>query len=308
MKREYYKIYTDLAVEAKESFPGDGGEIPNVVLEEEEDKTSNMKITRVVIKNEEGAQAMGKPVGTYITLESSWILGDEEERHRCADSMADYLEELLPPSWESILVVGLGNRDMTADSLGPKVVDALWVNRHLSKKKRGLSGLVPGVMAKTGMETCEIVAGVVKEAKPDVVIVVDALAARSVKRLGVTIQLTNTGIMPGSGVGNHRNGINKDTIGVPVIAIGIPMVVGAATIACDTLDALLDLFEKSEETKELGHCLREFSEEEKFGLVRELLEPKFGPMYVTPKDVDESIGRLREVIAEGINLAVYSKS
>ncbi len=162
-------------------------------------------------------------------------------------------------------------------------------------------------MAQTGMETAEIIKALVKQVHPDFVIVVDALAARSVTRLGTTIQLTDTGIHPGSGVGNHRHSLTRDSLGVPVIAIGVPTVVGAAAIVTDTLDTLIDVLCQETDTKHFADALRSMSPDEKYALVRELLEPRFGPMFVTPKDIDETVKRLSFLIAEGINLALFGE-
>ena len=153
-----------------------------------------------------------------------------------------------------------------------------------------MSSIVPGVMAQTGMESMEIVNGIVKETKPDVVIAIDALAARNTKRLNRTIQVTDTGINPGSGVGNHRHGLNEKSIGVPVIAIGVPTVVDAATIVNDTMFNLI--------------TLGELNETEKYELIRELLSPNLNTMFVTPKDIDESVKRLSFTISEGLNIAL----
>ncbi len=316
-----YQGKTDLALEEKESFPGDGGEISGVILEEIYNEENNLKITKVIIKNETGAKAMRKPVGTYITLECDTLTrGGEDKQQKLADELSKYIQELLPEGFCSILAVGLGNQELTADSLGPKTLSQLWMTRHLysdSEKddsgnmisqfdNKGLSGMIPGVMGQTGMEACEIIRGVVNETNPDVVIVIDALAARSISRLGTTIQLTDTGIQPGSGVGNHRNALTKESLGVPVIAIGVPTVVGATTIACDTLDSLMEVLSRTESTQGISNTIKEFSPDEKFGLVKELLEPKFGPMYVTPKDMDCMIKKLSMILAEGISLISYN--
>ena len=162
---------------------------------------------------------------------------EENGMELCADALAGYLRQLLPSQWKTILAVGLGNRELTVDSLGPRVIDNLFMTHH--REGEGLCGLAPGVMAQTGMETADIVKGVAGQTKPDVVIAVDALAARSASRLGTTIQLTDTGITPGSGVGNHRNSLTKESLGIPVIAIGVPMVIKAVNIAYDTLHAVL---------------------------------------------------------------------
>ena len=203
---------------------------------------------------------------------------------------------------------------MTPDSLGPRVVDNLYITRHILNEygkfafgKEGvnrISSIVPGVMAQTGMESMEIVAADVKETKPDFVIVVDALAARNTKRLNRTIQVTDTGINPGSGVGNHRHGINEKSLGVPVIAIGIPTVVDAATIVNDTMASLLSALSQNEEWKRIGNSVNELNDSEKYELIRELLSPGLNIMFVTPKDIDESVKRLSFTISEGINMAL----
>ena len=172
-----------------------------------------------------------------------------------------------------------------------------------NKATSQISGIVPGVMAQTGMESGEIVRGVIEETKPDIVIVVDALAARSVKRLNRTIQITDTGINPGSGVGNHRHAINKESMGIPVIAIGIPTVVDAATIVSDTMSDLIGAMRESAQLKSVGNGLAGLDEIEKHELARELLSPHLNAMFVTPKDIDEAVKRLSYTISEGLNLA-----
>ena len=195
--------------------------------------------------------------------------------------------------------MGLGNREVTPDALGPYVVDNMMITRHIikeygqyafgNKATSQISGIVPGVMAQTGMESGEIVRGVIEETKPDIVIVVDALAARSVKRLNRTIQITDTGINPGSGVGNHRHAINKESMGIPVIAIGIPTVVDAATIVSDTMSDLIGAMRESAQLKSVGNGLAGLDEIEKHELARELLSPHLNAMFVTPKDIDEAV-------------------
>ena len=236
---EKYSIRTDLALEEKERFEEENVEVQGVVLEEEYDEEREIRTTTVKIKTENGAKTMGKPVGTYITMEAPNLAVPDEGYHReVSVKIAECVEKLLKGKWKkrskdediSILMVGLGNREVTPDALGPYVADNLNITRHIvreyGKYAMGedevtlVSALVPGVMAQTGMETAEIVRGVVAETKPDVILVVDALAARNSKRLNRTIQIADTGISPGSGVGNHRNAITEDSIGIPVIAIG----------------------------------------------------------------------------------------
>lgn len=301
MDEKQYEIHTDLALEAKESFEGDGGEIPGVSLEESYQERARMKVTRVDILNEQGAAAMRKSIGTYITLEADFRDYEEE----CRDILADYIRQLLPEGARKLLTVGLGNGDMTADSLGPIAVSHLWITGHLAEDGVSMSGIAPGVMAQTGMETARIVEGIAKEIRPDAIIVIDALAARSTARLGRTIQLTDTGIHPGSGVGNHRKGLNQETLGIPVIAIGVPTVVGAATIACDTLDGLIAFLSEWKETEMVSDTLKNLENEEKYALMREIMEPRFGSLYVTPKDIDETVIHLGGFVADGINTAIY---
>lgn len=310
-----FEIRTDLALEAKESFEGTGVEVSGVVLEEDYDEKSDIKVTRVEIINEQGAQAMGKPIGTYITLEALSLREFDEGYHReVSEKMAKYIKELLPEKENlSVLVVGLGNRDVTPDALGPMAVGNLKINRHIFREP-GLeaerlnhsievSGVVPGVMAQTGMETAEVVGGIIDEIKPDAIIAVDALAARNTRRLNTTIQLTDAGINPGSGVGNHRCGLTKETLGLPVIAIGIPTVVDAATIVNDTMDGLVKAMSSSDKLKSLSNTLSEFNHEDKYELIRELIEPKLGTMYVTPKDIDETVKSLSFTVSEALNIA-----
>lgn len=308
---EKYSIHTDLALEEKERFESDHVEVQGVILEEEYDKEREIRITKVKIETEKGARAMGKPVGTYITMEAPNMAVPDEEYHReISEELAKYIKELIKIEKEDyvVLVAGLGNRQVTPDALGPHVVDNLAITRHIVKEygKYAMgedavhmtSAIVPGVMAQTGMETLEIIKGIVKETKPDLVIAVDALAARNSKRLNRTIQIADTGINPGSGVGNHRNGITEETIGVPVIAIGVPTVVDAATIVNDTMENLIAALETSETLKGVGVVLQGYNATEKY----ELISPHLNGMFVTPKDIDETIKRIGYTISEGLNI------
>ena len=312
---EKYSIHTDLALEEKERFESDHVEVQGVILEEEYDKEREIRITKVKIETEKGARAMGKPVGTYITMEAPNMAVPDEEYHReISEELAKYIKELIKIEKEDyvVLVAGLGNRQVTPDALGPHVVDNLAITRHIVKEygKYAMgedavhmtSAIVPGVMAQTGMETLEIIKGIVKETKPDLVIAVDALAARNSKRLNRTIQIADTGINPGSGVGNHRNGITEETIGVPVIAIGVPTVVDAATIVNDTMENLIAALETSETLKGVGVVLQGYNATEKYELIKELISPHLNGMFVTPKDIDETIKRIGYTISEGSNI------
>lgn len=288
-----FKIRTDLALEARESVEETKREVRGVEIDENYDENTEVKVTKVRIQTKNAARDLGKPMGTYITLEAPAMLDADEDYHReISEVLAEQLKMVIPNSEkeQSVLVVGLGNREVTADALGPNVVDNLFVTRHVileygkaayNRTKMNLvSSIVPGVMAATGMETAEIVKGVVEQTKPDVVIVIDALAARSTKRLNRTVQITNTGIHPGSGVGNHRSALTKESLGVPVIAIGVPTVVDAATIVNDAL----------EKAAYSGSEPKVFAE--------------LNNMYVTSKDIDATIKRLSFMISEAINITL----
>lgn len=315
---EKYSVRTDLALEEKERFESDNVEISGVVLEEDYDETLEIRITRVKIETENGAKAMGKPAGVYLTLEAPNLAVPDEDYHReISEKLADHMEELLHENHLtgrdiSVLVVGLGNRQVTPDALGPYVADNLCVTRHIVReygkyamgmeRAQLVSAIVPGVMGQTGMETLEIVKGVVTETKPDLVIAVDALAARNSRRLNRTIQIADTGIHPGSGVGNHRNGLTRETLGVPVIGIGVPTVVDAATIVSDTMENLIQAMETSETLKGVGEVLKMYNNAEKYELVKELISPHLNGMFVTPKDEDEMVKQISYTISESLNL------
>ena len=319
---EKYNIRTDLALEEKERFESDQVEVQGVVLEEEYDKEREIRVTTVRIETENGAKTMGKPVGTYLTIEAPNLSSPDEGIHReVSEELAKYLievmEKIIPESEhdKEVLVIGLGNRQATPDALGPYVADNLNVTRHIVKEYGKyaaleemncvVSAIVPGVMAQTGMETAEIIKGVVRETKPDLLIVIDALAARNSRRLN---RIADTGINPGSGVGNYRNAITKETIGVPVIAIGVPTVVDAVTIVSDTMENLLSALETSESLKGVGLVLGGYSEAEKYELIKELIAPNLNSMFMTPKDIDETVKRLSYTISEGLNLAFSGQS
>ena len=281
-----FQVRTDLALEAREKFDEDNVEIKGVRLEEEQ-ATPDIHISSVIIETENGAKAMGKPKGSYVTLEAPNMIDEDEGYHReISIQLSKVLKRLLPQKEDfTTLVVGLGNRAVTPDSLGPRVVDNLCITRHIIKEfgryvigdscHKSVSSIVPGVMAQTGIESMEIVRGIVKETSPDVIIAVDALAARSTRRLNRTIQITNTGIHPGSGVGNHRNALTEESLEVPVIAIGVPTVVDAATIVNDATAGQMP------------------------GNLTEL-----NNMYVTSKDVDYQIKQISHIICDAINDAL----
>ncbi|MBE5883960.1 MAG: GPR endopeptidase [Lachnospiraceae bacterium] len=298
-----FQIRTDLALEARESVSEADSELRGVRVEEYYKEEEDIQVTKVFIDTKNAAKIMGKPIGTYVTIEAPALVEPDEDYHKeISDCLAEELLNMIPDAEkeQSVLVVGLGNRDVTADALGPRVVDNLFITRHVVRaygkaaynctKMNLVSSIEPGVMAKTGMETAEIVQGVVEETKPDVLIVIDALAARSTKRLNRTIQITNTGIQPGSGVGNHRNALTEETLGIPVIAIGVPTVVDAATIVGDALEKLLGDDKEFDTFKYMGQHRTAFSE--------------LNNMYMTGKDIDAVIKRVSFTVSEGINIAM----
>lgn len=290
---------TDLALEVRETFEDDDVEIMGVSLIEDYDETSNIRVTTVVIEDEKGADAMGKPIGTYITIEASRLNeNDESYQEPVSKEIAKQLNKLMTNGkHKEILVAGLGNREITPDALGPEVVDNLFVTRHLIREYGrdfqeennllNVSAISPGVMGQTGMETGEILKGIINETKPSLIIVIDALASRSVERLNTTIQITDTGICPGSGVGNNRQALNKESLGVEVIALGVPTVVDAATIVNDTME---------------GFMIKQgFGQNEIQQFNKEINQQIICNMFVTPKNIDESIKRISFTISEALN-------
>ncbi len=296
------QVRTDLALEATENIRKEASGKMHGVIVEEYDCMEDVHVTRVVITSKNAAKSIGKPIGTYITFEAPNLQEQDEDYHRdISEELAKELRSVLPKIDEekSILVVGLGNRDVTADALGPETVDNLFITRHIineygkkayhAERMHRISSLVPGVMAKTGMETAEIIKGVIAETKPDIVIVIDALAARSTRRLNRTVQITDMGIHPGSGVGNHRNALTQESLGVPVVAIGIPMVVDAATIVVDALEKLATELDSGKESLDY---------------FRNSADTQLHNMYVTAKNIDETTKRLSFTLSEAINIAL----
>lgn len=315
-RRRTFEVRTDLALESREGAGEKGRTGDGIAFREWE--TEGIFLTEVEVKNEQGEKVLGKPRGRYLTLEAPGLGEKEEGSHRdAAQQLAIQIRRLaeraLGRSTKAgftgvhILVVGLGNPYVTPDSLGPRVLGNLQVTRRIAEEGDApiLSGIVPGVMAQTGMETAEILRGIIGETGPDLVIAIDALAARSLRRLGTTIQLTDTGIHPGSGVGNHRHGLTGKTLGVPVLSIGVPTVVGAPAIAADTVGAVAAVLERESRTRGLGKWMEEMDGEEQYQLVREVLGPELRQLYVTPPDIDETIKLFSFTISEGIHRAFY---
>lgn len=338
---------TDLAVEARDLARHEfEPEVPGV--ETETQKYNGITVTRLTISTDEAEQRIGKLKGKYVTLESDDLRTRDREKHRqISQVFARELQDMLRmPQDSTVLVVGLGNWNATPDALGPRVVHHLMVTRHLFKLAppeihRGLRpvcALSPGVLGITGMETAEIIQGVVDKIKPDLVIVVDALASRSTTRVNTTIQIGNTGIQPGSGVGNRRFGISKESLGVPVLAVGVPTVVDAITIVADAMDIMAQAEEGEpgmgetnmedaqrgsqysgmQETKRgsgedpqasrfggNGNASFSIDPATKRKLIRQVLSPYMGSLIVTPKDIDVMIEDIARVIAGGLNVALH---
>lgn len=298
-KNERTNVRTDLALEVRESFEQDNVEIKGVILKESYHKNKEIKVTTLTIENEHGAKVMNKPIGTYITIEAPKLNEEDESYHKpLAKEIGRYIKKLQDKiEGKKILIAGLGNRGITPDALGPQVIDNLYVTRHLAHEFgetflnqnniENVSAIAPGVMGQTGMETSEILKGIINQTNPQLLIVIDALAARSVERLNTTIQITDTGICPGSGVGNNRQALNEESLGVKVIAIGVPTVVDAATIVSDAMENFME--DKGFHEKEVNTFLKE---------VREVTVKD---MFVTPKNIDESIKKISFTISEALN-------
>lgn len=310
-----YKVRTDLAVENREIYKEVYKEDSKGVDIEKEEK-ENYTVTRIKVLNEEGNKNLQKPIGTYITIDVPGLnKSDEDLKDEISQVVAKEIKGLGKSHPHSkILIVGLGNWNITPDALGPKVVERVLVTRQyfVNYKKEidetvaNVAALSPGVMGITGIETVEIVKGVVEKVKPDLVIAVDALASRKMERVSTTIQISDTGINPGAGVGNNRMEMTEKALGVPVIAIGIPTVVDAATIVNDTLDLIIDSLKKEAEVgTEFYNLLSEISSEEKYSLIREVLNPYMKNVVVTPTDIDAVIDDLAIIVANGLNMALH---
>ena len=306
-----YSIRTDLAVEARELYKG--REIPGVRVDEKH--LEGIKVTKVKILNEEGEKAMGKPVGDYITIEAPGLIErDLDLEEEVAKVLADIIKEIANLTENTqVLVVGLGNWNVTPDALGPRVVSNIVVTRHLKEyapqqfgdEIRSVSAISPGVLGITGIETAEILKGVVDRIKPDLIITIDALASRRLERLSTTIQISNTGISPGSGIGNRRLSITEQSLGIPIIAIGVPTVVDAVTIANDTIEYLTEeLLKQTKEESPFYEVLKNMSQQEKYSLIQEVLAPYVHNLVVTPKEIDLLVKNIASIISRGINLAL----
>ena len=350
-----FNVRTDLAVEAKEGIKNkeqqdnEDQSKPDIGIDTRVEEEGDVKITHMVI-HEKGAEKLGKKPGNYLTLETHGMRSQDSTRmiqiqEIFTKHFRAFLQKQKIAPGASGLIVGLGNREVTPDALGPAVVERIIVTKHLfelapqevGEGYRPVSAIAPGVMGVTGIETSDIIMGVIEKVNPDFVIAVDALAARNLERVNTTIQVADSGIHPGSGVGNNRKELSKDTLGIPVIAIGIPTVVDAVTIASDSLDYMLKHFgrewrEKDRPSKSLvpsGMTFGEkvtyndedmpseekrssflgivgtLSEYEKRKLIKEVLGPTGHNLIVAPKEADVFIEKMAGVVGQGLNASLH---
>ena len=283
-------IRSDLAFEVRDMVKEETGkkDIDGVISENR--NVDGFEIKTVKITNNSGAEKIGKPIGEYVTLEADpFVMREKDAFDKACGVLGNILSSMLSKDHKgAVLVAGLGNQEITSDALGPFAVKNTMVTRHLVRKAskyfgemRQVAAIAPGVLASTGMETGEIIKSVAKDSEISAIIAVDALASRSINRLCRTVQISNTGIIPGSGVGNHRNALNSETMGIPVIAVGVPTVVYAGTLAYDiATSAGLQTIE---------------SELSKYS----------GDLIVTPRDIDENIRDMAKLIGYGINMALH---
>jgi spore protease len=312
---------TDLVLEAHEIFlqTSELPELEGVVTKHQSQEGIDISVTDILTPD--AATKLGKGQGKYLTIEALGLREKNEELEtRLVKVLGQELQGLLNLNSDSkVLVVGLGNWNVTPDSLGPSVVEKIYVTRHLKAMYpdkigpgfRDVCAIAPGVLGLTGIETGEIIFGIVQRIRPDVVIAIDALAARSLHRLNTTIQISDTGIYPGSGVGNTRQGVTRENLGIPVIALGVPTVVDAATLTGDVLDLLIRAAQN--EVKIPGDirimlsALEKFSVEDKKQLIKEVLTPEVGILMVTPKEVDRLLKDISDLLANGLNAALHPR-
>lgn len=342
-----WQCRSDLALEAVEQMVGGVEEPSEEGVTYEEDQIRGLKVTCIDVE-EEAVERVGKKAGRYMTLDTSSVMTHDHDQLTVAmEVFAEQFSKLLThrgiKETDTCLVIGLGNDHITPDALGPMVVDEVIVTRHLYELRpdevdrdyREVCALAPGVMGMTGIETYDVIESLVQKVKPQFLVVVDALASRSIGRVNKMIQMTDTGIAPGSGVGNKRKAIDEESLGIPVFAIGVPTVVDAVSITSDTIDLLLKHIGKSlkEETRSYKKLvpfttvrqsytdddlpsaeLRQqfmgqigtLEEEEKRQLISEVLTPNGYNLIVTPKEIDTDMEELATLISNGINRALHT--
>ena len=310
-----YNFRTDMADERRDIYRKANkleGDIPGIKTEEKIEN-EHIKSNIVDIVNEQGEQALGKPIGKYVTFDLKNLrLADEDELESSAVIISEELKNIINDKIDKngeVLVIGLGNQFVTPDSLGPKVVSEIEVTRHLIKYApecvvpgaRSVSAVAPGVLGTTGIETLEIVKGIVDNIKPKLLIVIDSLSSKSIERISSTIQISNTGIVPGAGVGNTRKELSKKTLGIPVIAMGVPMVVDLATITDECLNLFIGKLQNEAKSND---SLNQLKNQDNYEDIKEALIPNDYNMIVTPKEVDDLIENMKEIVARSINYAL----
>lgn len=293
-------IRTDLAMEATEPYGSQqipGVNVMNEVIE-------GIMKTKVMITSPEGEKAVGKKMGTYVTFESKNMAnGDPLVDENCSKALAEEIKTMAGNALDGcILVAGLGNRMVTPDSLGPEVCDLVFVTRHIleyapetiDSRVGNVSAISPGVLGITGLETGEIIEGVVDHIKPSLIIAIDSLASRSLDRIRTTLQIGDSGIAPGAGIGNKRKALDKESLGVPVFAIGVPLVVYASTIAQDLLDAAIN---KAPQDAKVQARMQD--------IIKGMSDVEGADMIVTPKEIDKAVKDLARIISDALNIALH---
>ena len=310
-----YNFRTDLASERRDIYQKANNLEDQIdgIESQKEEIDENIKVERVKITNENGQNAIGKPIGNYVTIDIKNLkIAQEEELKKSSEVLSNELRKIIDAHIDKkgeILVVGLGNIYVTPDSLGPKVINEIDVTRHLinylpqyvEEGTRMVSAISPGVLGTTGIETVEILKGIVDNINPKLVIVIDALASRSIERISSTVQISDTGIVPGAGVGNTRSEISQKTLGIPVIAIGIPTVVETAVLVNDCLDLFIT---KLQDEAKSNDYLNKLKNEDNYEEIKEALVPKDYNLIVTPKEIDDLIENMAQIVSGGINAGV----
>ena len=309
-----YNFRTDLALERKDIYQKANNLKQIDGVESTEEKINEkLKVTRVEITNKNGEKAIGKPIGNYVTIDMKNLkLAEDEDIQKASEVVANELKKIIELHTDKhgdILVVGLGNIYVTPDALGPKVVPEIEVTRHIlqympkamPEDTRPVSAIAPGVLGITGIETMEILKGIVDNVKPKMLIVIDALASRNIERISSSIQLSDTGIVPGAGVENTRKEISEKTLGIPVVALGIPTVVDLASI---TNDCIRIFIEDLQQKAMSNDALNKLKDTDNYEQIKEALNVGKYNMIVTPKEIDELIENMKEIVALGINQAL----
>lgn len=308
MSKNTALLHTDLVLELQEELKEEETEKNGIVIKRGERKEGKIKEVIVKISNKKGETLLGKPQGTYITLEMGDLSQNDGEYHKeMSHLFAEHMERLVQNDTK-ILFAGLGNRNVTPDALGPFVMENLFITNHLGEvpffqNMRESMAVMPGVMAQTGIETGEVLKGIIDRERPDVLVVVDALAAKNAERLNRTIQICDTGISPGAGVKNKRKEISRKTMGIPVIAVGVPTVISIPAIAGDIMESLSQILHEEKWVRQYAA----WSDREKYQFMAEVLPKELYELFVTPKEIDESIRRISYTISEGLNQIIAKK-